>query len=709
MHIFLKIFSGEYCIMEEEQSVKKEHNPVLSLLKIFASPQSVDYINNKTSFHLHNLLTEQRHVYTWNLSFIIKDDVAEGLKQILSVDKDISEKFHHMAKNTSLLEQAARAVSQAVWEGKKVIIYGCGSTGRLAKQVESAIWRPFWKKIKKSELWQKLKASVPEDIEDRLIGEMTGGDRALISALEGFEDLQIVGKLQMKDRGLEKGDVLFCITEGGETSSVIGAMLAGVEQYGDLTPERTKEASLHLYFLYNNPDELLLPFERSRSVIKNPAVTKINLTTGPQAITGSTRMQAATSETYAMGLILEAGIFLMLKDLLSEEDLTISGFSSPPDLQKRMLAFEDIQNLLSDSSKDMERFAALETQTYKNNRFATYFAKKALITVFIDCAERSPTFHLYPLDNIHEKEKKCWLQVWTEADDFKQAWQNFLGRNFLGLDESFYKPRFLDQIKDDYLREEATRSLSLAGNDQEGLYDFSFSPKNICSKGPQQGDMGVLVCLDEEIEQLSHPDSSFFRFLTLFKEKKANLALITAGDLDVQQAKTIIRRLPIDPNTDVVLHFFMPGGSDPLGVKKQILIKMLLNTHSTAVMAQMGRIVGNTMTNVNPSNLKLIGRATYLVMSHVNDALSSQEWIKKYGEIQPLTYGQANAVLFEAMDFAAEQEGQTSEVALCIIRILEALKEKRFIGWDKALSVAQTTGLENFLEKHNSNLRRRPE
>jgi hypothetical protein len=33
-------------------------------------------------------------------------------------------------------------------------------------------------------------------------------------------------------------------------------------------------------------------------VIDNPQITKINLTTGPQAITGSTRLQATTSETF---------------------------------------------------------------------------------------------------------------------------------------------------------------------------------------------------------------------------------------------------------------------------------------------------------------------------------------------------------------------------------------------------------------------------
>ena len=52
-----------------------------------------------------------------------------------------------------------------------------------------------------------------------------------------------------------------------------------------------------------------------------------------------------------------------------------------------------------------------------------------------------------------------------------------------------------------------------------------------------------------------------------------------------------------------------------------VSLKMALNAHSTAVMAALGRLVGNTMTNVSPSNLKLVGRATNLILMHVNQAL----------------------------------------------------------------------------------------
>jgi N-acetylmuramic acid 6-phosphate etherase len=686
--------------------VHRRKNNILSLLKIESHPQSDDYVRNKKQFQLHTLLTEQRHPRTWNLSFTVKDDVEKGLEQILSVDQDISKTFHHLAEDTTLIDRAVQSVTRAIRERKKIFIYGCGSTGRLAKQMESALWRPFWKKIKRGAFWDRLKRVLPDDIEEHLIGEMTGGDRALISALEGFEDLQIVGRLQLQDRGVERGDVVVCITEGGETSSVIGAILAACEQYGDITEDKIDEAKNHLYFIYNNPDDGLEPFDRSRAVIENPAITKINLTTGPQAIAGSTRMQAATAETFVMGIILEFGIRTFLKDQLSDEELAQLGFNTEGDMSERLLSFDQIKRHLVRVSKDIAKLIRLESETYQRGNLAIYFASKALITVFIDCAERSPTFHLYPLDTAEGKKRECWLQVWTEGKDYQQAWQHFLGRNFRGLEESFYKSHFLNQIDDTYLKEAALNSLILAGGDQEKLYDFSFSEENIRKRGPKEDDLGVMVCLDKEIEELCTTGSSFYRFVTLCRTKNARLAFILLSDKNSLEVETISSRLPLKAQ-DVVINIFMERKGDPLNCNRQVLLKILLNSHSTAVMARLGRVVGNTMTHVNPSNLKLIGRATYLIMNHVNDTLSQEEWTQKHGKADPVTYQQANAILFEAMDFVAKRGDQISEVELSIIRVLEALRTNMFKSWEDALSVLTAQTLENYLKKHNPALRHR--
>ncbi len=80
-----------------------------------------------------------------------------------------------------------------------------------------------------------------------------------------------------------------------------------------------------------------------------------------------------------------------------------------------------------------------------------------------------------------------------------------------------------------------------------------------------------------------------------------------------------------------------------------------------------------------------------MIQSHVNDHM-------------PITYDEANAVLYDAIYFLAErkgQKGQTGEVELSIIRILETFKKKRSVSWDRTLHIAETEGLENYLKTYN--------
>ena len=51
---------------------------ILQWLSLNPSPQSADYVGNKTQFHLFNLLTEQRHPNTWNVSFAIQSNSEAG-------------------------------------------------------------------------------------------------------------------------------------------------------------------------------------------------------------------------------------------------------------------------------------------------------------------------------------------------------------------------------------------------------------------------------------------------------------------------------------------------------------------------------------------------------------------------------------------------------------------------------------------------------
>jgi len=696
---------------QESQTTPEEKLNLLDLLGIVPSAESMDYIQDKTQFQLHTLLTEQRHPKTWNLSERIQKDYESGLHMLFSVDEDIAERLAELAPEKELFEMATQAIQDALLNDHKIYVYGCGATGRLAKQMESTFWRPFWKSIKdRPKIWQKLRPRVGEDIEDRLIGEMTGADRALISSLEGFEDLQLIGRLQLEDRGVRKGDVVICVTEGGETSSVIGTILAALDQgkrEKGYDPEKSRR---NLFFVYNNPDERLLPFERSRKVLEEPGITKINLTTGPQSITGSTRMQATTIETFVIGHILQAALNQTLRQILPKKEMAKVGFNKPVDLRKKFEDFSLILEQLKGCLPDLAEFTKLEAETYRTGHFSTYFARKGLITVFIDSTERSPTFRLYPLDTVNQNPRKSWIQVWTSAVNLQEAWQAFLGRPFRGLRPEFYKNPFEKGILDPYLKRAALESLKNAGDDQQFLYDFSFSPSNLKTRSPEPNDIGVLALITPEEEELERADSAYRKFIDLAQKKGSRLALVFITQKSRKDIQKILRKIPgfTQGKETAVITVRIKAKNDPFCLDQQIALKMLLNAHSTGVMARLGKVIGNTMTNVSPSNLKLIGRATYLIQSHVNDVLSRPDWVKLFGLRKPIAYGEANAVLFESIDYLRDkrqESGQTAEVALSIIRILEALRQNQSVSPEQAFTIVKNTGLNQYLTDVSSQQR----
>ena len=688
---------------QETQVVSATKVSILNLLRISPSSESIDYVHNKTQFQLHTLLTEQRHPKTWDLSKRIQKDCKSGLRLLFSVDEDIVEKLKALAREKETLEQAVQAIEQALLSRQKIYIYGCGATGRLAKQMESTFWRPFWQKVrKKRRIWSKIQLHLGDSIENQLIGEMTGGDRALISSLEGFEDLQLIGRLQLEDRKVEKGDVVICVTEGGETSSVIGTILAALDQWRtaeSYDPEKTKKK---LYFIYNNPDEKLRPFDRSRRVLEEPGITKINLTTGSQSITGSTRMQATTIETFVVGNILQQALDRSLRKFLSKKEMAALGFKNELRLEDKLKEFSHILKQVKASLSAIAKFTQLEAQTYKTENFSTYFAQKGLITVFIDSTERSPTFRLFPLDTVKQAKRKSWIQVWTPAANLQDAWQAFLGRPFRGLSPEFYRKPFEDEIDDAYLKKAALESLKNAGNNQQFLYDFSFADFNLKNREPTQGDLGVAVLISPEEAELGKKNSDFRKFIDLFSKKGARVAVILITDKSSKKISRLIRKIPDfgaeGKNFLIVVN--IGTTNDRLGINQRIALKILLNAHSTGVMARLGKVIGNTMTNVSPSNLKLIGRATYLIQSHVNDILRHPQWVRFHGILRPISYGEANAVLFDAINYLKNKKkeaGQTAEVAFSIIRILESFRLEKGLIRSKTLNIVKETGLSQYL------------
>jgi N-acetylmuramic acid 6-phosphate etherase len=339
----------------------------------------------------------------------------------------------------------------------------------------------------------------------------------------------------------------------------------------------------------------------------------------------------------------------------------------------------------------------LESETYGRGRYSTYIAGRSLITVFIDSTERSPTFRLFPLDTTAEPHRKCWIQVWTPAADLQEAWRSFLGRPFRGLSPEFYRKPFEEEIEDPFLRTAALDSLKKAGDDQQFLYDFSFADGRSRDQGLQKDDLGVMILTGEESRAADDSLSPFREFADLCLKNGARLAVIEVAEKPAAALSDLIPGV-----SGPYVPLAISDVDDPFGLNQQIGLKMLLNAHSTAVMTRLGRVIGNTMTNVSPSNLKLIGRATYLIQSHVNDVLTRPDWVKRYGRREPITYGEANVVLFEAIGFmkdGKETVAQTAEVALSIIRILESLRQNRGLTNGEALEIVREVGLDRYLSE----------
>ena len=202
------------------------------------------------------------------------------MRQLFSVDDDLPP----VLKKTIASDEFAKlenAIYQSLAAGGRVIFSGCGATGRLSILLDASnkkFCRQSAEKLPEhAEFLQKLA------LQTNAI--MTGGDFALIRSVESFEDFISFGKRQFKESGIGPNDTLVAISEGGETSSVIGTIHAALE------------AGIATFFLFNNPSDLMASrVERSRAVIEDPRVTVVNLTTGPMAIAGSTRMQATPIE-----------------------------------------------------------------------------------------------------------------------------------------------------------------------------------------------------------------------------------------------------------------------------------------------------------------------------------------------------------------------------------------------------------------------------
>jgi N-acetylmuramic acid 6-phosphate etherase len=466
-------------------------------MSIESADKAKKFLSVSSQYKLGKLVTESSHPGTRDLSKLASENLPKAIENLKKLDSSVLKILTDNKKEIFYLKDIIRDTLNS---GNNVYFCGCGATGRLSLTIET--------------LWRQIHHG--NSIENRVFSFMAGGDVALIRSIENFEDYPQYGARQLLEAGFQDGDLLIGTTEGGETPFVIGA----VEEAALISKRKP-------FFLYCNPDDILCEVaERSKRVIRNPAIEKINLTVGPMAVTGSTRMQSSTI------LLAVAGIALYYC------------FTDYEVIGKEIDNFVKFWN--SSDINFISKFISRETECYKRGEYLLYETDDRLgITVITDTTERSPTFSLLPFENADEKDTDislCYLFM-PEYENSEDAWAKLLWRT----------PRTLEWAEID----------SIAS--RERLLGFDFSSQ-VLSRREQQKKM---------IRQ--------------------------------HRLKILDRSDGIEFHLDNEDQLFLTPFSTP--IFKHLVLKMIMNIHSTLIMGRMGRYEGNVMTYLRASNNKLIDRA----------------------------------------------------------------------------------------------------
>jgi hypothetical protein len=170
------------------------------------------------------------------------------------------------------------------------------------------------------------------------------------------------------------------------------------------------------------------------------------------------------------------------------------------------------------------------------------------------------------------------------------------------------------------------------------------------------GDRAVAIVSEREKELLLSPDGFYHVQLEAARKAGAKTGLIYFGSSRRQSAPS--EQSAIDevfvpvPETDLLLD----------GVTR-VAVKLVMNALSTCTMVRLGRVMGNTMVWVVPSNLKLIDRATRYI-----------------AQLTGLTYEAANSLLFEVIEYVEPRmksdQAYPPVVGLAVLRARHALTNK---------------------------------
>jgi N-acetylmuramic acid 6-phosphate etherase len=579
-----------------------------------------EFLSLERAFRLGELLTESSHPKTITLSQTAEDDLPAAVRLLQSVDDDIPPAMKDVLRQDSFRE-LIEAFAKALNTGKRIYFTGCGATGRLSILLEAA-WRRFWRKLK--QVCFETGLEIP-DMEDNVFSVMAGGDFALIKSVEGYEDFPDFGRYQLRERGVGPGDVVVAITEGGETPFVIGTAWEGFD------------AGARVFFVYNNPTEALCRYvKRSREVIEEPRITKLDLTTGPMAITGSTRMQATTAELFVVGSAFEIALVRFLRKLLSPMHFAKLGIKEHQAGDYLRLLSDLLEQLSGPRAVDtLARATRFEESIYRHRGLVTYMADSFLLDVLTDTTERSPTFMIPAFRKYGDnRSPSSWAFVKDPYRTTQEAWCALLQREPRGLK---WGRKVYEQLK---------------------------APSSLKAKPPKLDNSEIckfMIGSEPDPSRTNAPDSALVAITAGGQtDHLIRTALQKFGSQYKTTAALVVGLADVATPTDETFLFPCSLADSPLQLWHHLAVKLILNTLSTATMVRMDRVIGNAMVWLSPSNKKLIDRGSRLIAQQTGRS-----------------YEQACIALHEAMEEVESGQRQGQEVPSPVALAIERLRGKR--------------------------------
>lgn len=199
-------------------------------------------------------LTEQRNRRTMDLD---KRSVSQLIDTMLGEEARV---IPALRRNKPVLEDAIDSVVRAFKRGGRLFYVGAGTSGRLGVLDASECPPTF---STDSETVQAI---------------IAGGAAALHTAVEGAEDDAAAGAEAVQARGVGKRDIVVGIAASGSTPFVVGAL-----------DEARRQGAKTFLLCFSPP--------------RSQAHTPLLFHTGPEAVTGSTRLKGGTATKLVLNML----------------------------------------------------------------------------------------------------------------------------------------------------------------------------------------------------------------------------------------------------------------------------------------------------------------------------------------------------------------------------------------------------------------------